>query len=380
MTSPSQTDMLPDAPIGTLPTGTLPTGMLPTGMLPTGMLPTGMLPTGMLPTGMLPGRGVLHGLVGCLVGGAALVVALASFGCTGQLDPPTLVKTPRILSIIADQPESVPGNDIEMGVIAFVPSAPDGTGISYHWRVCDSLPRVLEAAQIPADLPLPDTCRPLESTGPTAIVPGERTAALAALITSLPSSGSFDASFLTRILETAGIPFQVEVDVVDASGTVLVTGIKTLAITTRAEPLPPPTTNPPPVMFSLGDGMDTTHDVDVAFPEDLFDFRCVPTMGEVSLPARMEAVITPVPGTEWTEEFPIFDYSGEIRIGRENEYYSFYATGGSIDTETTNPPNRETHWTTPEDPGTVRLWVIVRDGHLGARGCWLDVTITAPSS
>jgi hypothetical protein len=28
--------------------------------------------------------------------------------------------------------------------------------------------------------------------------------------------------------------------------------------------------------------------------------------------------------------------------------------------------------------GAVRLWVVVRDGHLGARGCWLDVNVLAP--
>jgi hypothetical protein len=93
------------------------------------------------------------------------------------------------------------------------------------------------------------------------------------------------------------------------------------------------------------------------------------------VPRDTELVVTPVPGIDWTEEFPIFDYTGAIRIGRENEYYSFYATGGAIGEETTRPPNRETSWRTPEEAGNVRLWLIVRDGHLGARGCWLDLSV-----
>ena len=317
----------------------------------------------------------LHLRTGGLVAGVSVIGALVS-GCLGNLDQPTLVKTPRILAIMVDHPESVPGTDLQLGVIAYDPADPDGASTTYRWRLCDSLPRVLDAAQIPADLPIPDTCETLPETGPTAMIPGDRTAALARLITSLPSGGSFDATFLTRILSSAGIPFQVEVDVLGADGTVLVTGIKTLAITTREAPLPPPTTNPPAVLFSFGDGTDTSMDVDVAMPDDLFDHRCVPTSGPVSLPADTELVVTPQPGIDWTEEFPIFDYSGDIRIGRENEYYSFYSTGGKMGTETTNPPDRETHWTTPEDAGTVRFWLIVRDGHLGARGCWLDVDIT----
>jgi len=300
----------------------------------------------------------------------AALALLGGTACIGGLDPPTLVKTPRILAIVADPPESAPGTDIELGVIAHVPGDPEGLTTTYAWRLCASLPRVLDAANIPADLPLPDTCETLPSTGPTASIPGSETAALAMLLRSIPPSERFDTSFLTRILDTAGIPFQVEVDVLDASGAVLITGIKTVAITTRTEPRP--TTNPPVVLFSIGDQ-------DVAMPDDLFDFRCIPTAGPVVVTAAQEVEINPIPGIDWTEEFPIYDYSGVIRMGRENEYYSFYATGGSIETETTRPPDRETRWTPPEEPGSVRLWMIVRDGHLGARGCHLDVDV-APAA
>lgn len=303
---------------------------------------------------------------------------LSSTACIGQLDPPTLVKTPRILAILVDHPESRPGTDLGLGVIAHVPDDPAGLTTRYRWRLCASLPRVLEAAQIPAELPIPDTCETLESTGPTALVPGDRTATLARLLTSLPAGGAFDASFLTRILESAGVPFQVEVDVLDASGAVLVTGLKTLAITTRDTPLPPPTTNPPAVPFTIGDGDGPLEDLSIAMPADLFDLACMATAGPATLPTARELTITPQPSTDWTEEYPIFDYSGSIRIGRENEYYSFYATAGSITDETTRPPDRATTWTSPEAAGTTRLWIIVRDGHLGTRGCWVDLTITAP--
>lgn len=308
--------------------------------------------------------------LGHILAALALLGGLGSLACTGGLDSPTLVKTPRILAILADPPESAPGTDIRLGVIAHVPSDPEGLTTTYAWRLCASLPRVLDAADIPADLPLPDTCETLPSTGPTATIPGSETAALAMLLRSLPAGGSFDASFLTRILDTAGIPFQVEVDVLDASGAVLITGVKTVAITTRTEP--PPTTTPPVVLFSVGEQ-------DVAMPDDLFDFRCMPTAGPLVARAAEEVEITPIPGIDWTEDFLVYDYSGVVRTGHENEYYSFYATGGAIETETTRPPDRETRWTPPEEPGTVRLWLIVRDGHLGTRGCHVDVTV-APAA
>lgn len=306
--------------------------------------------------------------LGHILAALALLGGLGSLACTGNLDPPTLVKTPRILAIIADPPESAPGTDITVGVIAHVPDDPEGLTTTYAWRLCASLPRVLDAADIPADLPLPDTCETLPSTGPSATIPGSETAMLAMLLRSLPTGGAFDASFLTRILDTAGIPFQVEVDVLDASGEVLISGLKTVAITTRTAP--PPTTNPPVVLFSLGEQ-------DVAMPDDLFDHRCVPTSGPLLATVEQEIEITPIPGIDWTEEFPIFDYSGVLRTGRENEYYSFYVTGGSLSAETTRPPDREVRWTPPEEPGTVRLWLIVRDGHLGARGCHVDVDVRA---
>lgn len=304
-----------------------------------------------------------------LVTAALVALSLGATSCLGALDPPTLVKTPRILLILADPPESTPGTDIRLGVIAHVPDDPEGLTTTYRWRVCDSPPRVLRAAQIPAELPLPDTCATLADTGPSATIPGMRTASLATLLSSIPPSERFDTTFLTTILDTAGIPFEVEVDVLDAEGNVLVTGKKIAAITTRTAP--PPTTTPPVVLFSFGDE-------DVAMPDDLLDFRCITTSGPLRAAARSVVPVTPIPGIDWTEEFPIWDYSGRVRIGRENEYYSFYATGGSISEETTRPPNRAVEWTAPEEPGSYRFWMIVRDGHLGGRGCHVDVEVFAP--
>ncbi len=318
-----------------------------------------------------------------LVGGGLIAAAApllaSSLACSMNLDSPTLVKTPRVLAIVADRPESRPGEDVRVGVIGYRPDDPSGAGTRYRFRLCASLPRVLEASDIPvpSDLPLRDTCEPLEGEGSSRTIPGDRTTALATLIQSLPRAGAFDASFLTRILETAGIPFQVEVDLLGPDDAVLLTAVKTLAITTREAPLPGPTTPPPPVPFVVGDGEGPLDDVRVAMPDDLFSFRCEPER-PVVLPAGTELEIAPMPDAEFVEDFPIFGYDGSIRIGHENEYYSYYATGGAMREETTRAPERETLWTTPEEPGTVRLWVIVRDGHLGARGCSLDVTIDPP--
>ncbi len=303
---------------------------------------------------------------------SAILISPICSGCIESLDQPTLVKTPRILNIIARTPESVPGEDIEVGVIAYAPEDPTGASLTYRWRMCDSLPRVLRAAQIPLGTPTTPSdseCIVLtDQTGPTATLPGARTMRLAAMIEGIAAVDP-RAGFLGDMLNTAGIPFEVEVDVLSASGEVLVTGKKIIAIGTRTTP--PLTTNPPPVPFSIDDQ-------DVAMPPDLFDHACIPMGGPVRIQAGTEVEVAPIAGAEWTETFPIYDFSGRVRLGIENEYYSFYATDGSISEETSRPPNREIQFRAPNAPGSLRFWMIVRDGHLGGRGCFIDVEVTAP--
>ena len=300
-------------------------------------------------------------------------LALCTFaGCIGSLDQPTLVKTPRILNIIASTPEAVPGDDIQVGVIAYAPEDPTGASLTYRWRMCDSLPRVLRAASIPigtSTAPSDSECIVLtDQTGPTATLPGARTTRLAQMIQGLAAADP-RASFLGDVLNTAGIPFEVEVDVLSASGEVLVTGKKIVAIGTRTSPRL--TTNPPPVPFSIDDQ-------DIAMPPGLFDHACIPIRGPVRITAGTEVEVAPIAGVDWVEEFPIYDFNGQVRIGRENEYYSFYATGGSISEETSRPPNREIQFRAPTELGPLRFWMIVRDGHLGGRGCFIDVEVVAP--
>lgn len=309
----------------------------------------------------------VRALVAC--GGVALS---AVTGCIGSLDQPTLVKTPRILNIIADTPEAVPGEDIRVGVIAYAPEDPTGATLTYRWRMCDALPRVLRAASIPigtSTQPSASECITLtEQTGPVVTLPGARTTRLADTIRGLAASDP-RAGFLGDVLNTAGIPFEVEVDVLNASGEVLVTGKKIVAIGTRT--MPRLTTNPPPVPFSIDDQ-------DVAMPPGLFDHACIPMGPPIRITADREVEIAPIAGVDWIEEFPIYDFTGQVRIGTENEYYSFYATGGSISEETTRPPDREIQFRAPSTPGSVRLWMIVRDGHLGGRGCYIDIDVVAP--
>jgi len=301
---------------------------------------------------------------------STFLVSLMNSGCVGGLDQPTLVKTPRILNIIARTPESMPGEDIEVGVIAYAPEDPTGASLTYRWRMCDSLPRVLRAAQIPLDTTMlgSSECFVLsDQTGPTATLPGARTMRLADTIRAIAAADP-RAGFLGAVLDTAGIPFEVEVDVLSASGDVLVTGKKIIAIGTRT--MPPLTTNPPAVPFSIDDQ-------DIAMAPDLFNHACIPLGGPIRIQAGAEVEVAPIAGAEWTESFPIYDFSGRIRLGTENEYYSFYATDGSISEETSRPPNRAIQFRAPNAPGSLRFWMIVRDGHLGGRGCFIDIEVTA---
>ncbi|MCX7807403.1 MAG: hypothetical protein N2515_02235 [Deltaproteobacteria bacterium] len=306
-----------------------------------------------------------------------LIVCLGTLGCgVGGLDSPTIVKTPRILAIIAEPPESFPGSEIRVGVLAHSPDDPEGENLRYRWRLCVSLRRVLSITGIPGDGAGADRCEELPATGPVAVIPGEATRELVRTIENLPQTGRLDPRFLLAVLATAGLPFEVEVDVLDAGGKILVRGTKIVAITTRMPPLPPPTTNPPPIVYKLGDGVEGPEvDVDVVMPPDPFDFRWWLPNGPVRFPQDTQVTIQPISGADWTESYPIWDYSGQVQLGKENEYYSFYVTHGGLSKETTRPPEREVLWRTPKEARTVRLWLVVRDGHLGSRACRVDVQV-----
>lgn len=295
---------------------------------------------------------------------AALTLCVLLTGCDGfGLDPPTIVRTPRILAIVADPPESAPGTDIHLSAMTF---DPEGRALTHRWRACLSPFRLARASGLPVEVPASDRCTPLDGS-PDAMLSGEATTEVIETLEDLAALGGFPAEGLAAIVDTAGLAFIVELDVLSPEGEVLVSGYKRVALTRR----PMPTTNPPPISFMVG---ETLVEPDVTLP-----FTCVPASGtpmRVAAGERIELVpVFPEDGETWLESFLVFDYSGGITPGTENAYYSFYATGGGISEGTTRPPNRESEWGVPQEPGEHSLFFVTRDGHLGTTACRLDVVV-----
>lgn len=316
----------------------------------------------------------------------ALATAALAVGCGLNLDPPTLVKTPRILAIVADPPEAAPGQDVRLRVLAYDPmgrelhttfhacldasaffgTSSNGNGMSSTMRLCNDYEGVDAEVTIPGE--------DMDVTAYLAFIPDAEVRRL-----------------VEGLLATAGLPIEVHVDVsvTDPSSgeeVVLVSGFKRIGLTTR----PHPTTNPPYVYFAIEDsvylgGVGTD------------PFECHPWLSEpIQVPASpaegeldtltLEPLDDP---DEWTESFLIYDYAGTVRTGYEGAYYSWYATGGVMSVETTQGPAhdaeptaydaviRNNEWSVPREPGTYDFWIVLRDGHLGTNACHTTIEVTA---
>ncbi len=301
----------------------------------------------------------------------ALLALLSLPACTGSLPVPQIVLTPRILAIVAESPEAHPGDDVDVRAFMFDPM---GRELRYEWRACVSLESLLGSSSIPSGLP-EEPCFPIESVGDRATVPGERTQQVVDQLQALGNIGGFDVAYLLAVLNTAGFAFTVEVDVY-AGDELLVTAFKRVGITTR-DTL---TTNPDPITYDVGGTAVSMRRPGLG--EDGFDgsqFDCTVWGAPIVVAPESETVIAPTGDpSEWIETFPIFDYSGGITEGTENAYYSFYATAGALTEETTRLPDRAVTFTAPVEPGPVRVFLAVRDGHLGARICSFELTVAAP--
>ncbi|MDQ3033171.1 MAG: hypothetical protein M3Y87_12200 [Myxococcota bacterium] len=298
------------------------------------------------------------------------VVVLALVGCTEGLDPPSIVVTPRVLAVVAEPPEVAPGVDVVVDAMISIPEDV-ARPLTLRWQSCLSVQDVLRASgfrgiEVPGR---PDCALQTLALGEPYVVRGERTQALIEMVRSLAMLGAFDPALVEGVLATAGLAYFVEVDVLDASGEVVASAYKRVAMTTRATP----TTNPPSPTFRFGETEIVLSDSE--------RFTCVAIDGatpQVAPGAEIELAPTLPEGVEiepWIETFPVFDYTGGLTTASENAYYTWFATAGAIGEHTTRPPERETTWRAPTAPGPQTLWLVVRDGHLGQSACRLDVIV-----
>jgi hypothetical protein len=361
---------------------------------------------------------------------SVVALALALVGCAASLDEPTLVKTPRILAILADHPEVAPGQDVQLRVLAVDPLGM-GRELHYSFRTCFDPAAFFGAPTSNGTggmMAMSGLCTPRStpSTSEQGVMPGDFTTQIINVIGTLAPTAQFDpAALLARVLPTSGGPVTVEVEVSTPDPTtgdevVLVSGRRSIGITTREHP----TTNPPFIYFRVrteAPEQDRMADpVEVAYiggTDPAHPFDCVPWLSApaTAIASTSDAIADPAhphehapnhvslapaddPST-WEESFPFFDYTGSLNTGYEGAYYSWYSTASlpdhrdqvhsSLHTETTQGPShgappsaiddtiRDNTWDVPREPGDYDLWLIVRDGHLGQLACHFTIAVTA---
>jgi len=314
-----------------------------------------------------------------------IAAALALSGCFGtNFDPPHVVKTPRILGISAEPPEIAFGQDVLFEALLVDEDGSDlatAPGVELRFMVCVSLRAIVSAAGLGSGGQT-DNCSEggddlvrLETGGDlppgSARLPG---IALLRLAEGLsmggeppPGEQALDpelAQTLAAVIALVGVPLRLRLEVWRDGEPILV-GTKRFAITQRAMP----TTNPPPPRFRVGETWLSARD-----GED--PHLCAPEAEDAIVEAGAEITITPDENEEeWIETYPAIDLSAGLVTNDESAYYSWFSTGSAFSADITQRPLREVTWTAPEEPGTYPIWLVVRDGHLGASWCRAEVTV-----
>lgn len=333
-----------------------------------------------------------------LLAAAALLVA-----CNNDLDRVPLVKTTRVLAMVVDPPESAPGQDVSLRMLAFDPA---GRPLTYDYRICIDPGSFF--GNITADDANPDThamadCVPVPGSDASVVVDGAFTQQLYDSLPLIAGRAGLAVDTLYGLIATVGIPLQLRVriytpDPTTGAPVLAITAVKTFALTTR----PNPTTNPPYVFFSIEDssflgGVDPDSFECVLWGGSPAPVFHASTPGQ---PVRMAHLSPQDNPFDWEESYPYIDYTQNIQIGREGAYYSWFTTsdvnvpcvhedchtiheGGDTTqvsaTADQNDPlafvTRETDWDLPSTPGTYHFWLVVRDGHLGEAACHTTIEI-----
>ena len=333
------------------------------------------------------------------------VCAVALGGCFDPMfDRSSEVKTWRGLAIVAEPPVVGLDRDVQLRALVVMPDgthvAPSDT-LAFEWVACIRPERVpgLSSSQFDPEVES-NACGgfpslPLVTAADGSAVMSVSSAALGAVLApdrldEVAALLGITTELLTEIFERVGITVVVELDVcelgegahrcADDGAVRRVTAYKRVLVRDLFED--DLGHNPPPPRFGL-----RLRDEEVSANRWIVDdpsapFLCIAEDGApVSLAASTEHIVDPEdvglePGPDsWLENYTVLDLAGGFTDVQERAYYSYYSTGGNLAQETTRAPADEEVWTTPEDPGTYPLWVVVRDGHGGTSACRLDVVV-----
>ena len=299
---------------------------------------------------------------------AALTLALLTLvsACEGNdFAPPSIVVAPRLVAVVADPPVAAPGTDIRLTPLVAAPGVdPD---VSLEWSAAlGTRALALAAGQETVGEDAAET--PLSVEDGVATIPGEATqAAIEALLTIVGDATPGTAEDVVRLVyETVGLVVTIRVVMRDADGEIAMEGFKRVLLM----PSPAASTNPPPPRFAIDGAWVSARDG--ADP-----FGCVPEAELPMVRAGVEVTLEPEGDEAWLETFPALDLDGRLVEGTEAAYYSWFSTAGDFRLDVTRAPNRQTVWTSPQTPGTVPIWLVVRDGHLGTSACRAEVAVVA---
>lgn len=291
----------------------------------------------------------------------ALSALLSVCGCIDALDQKELVRSPRILEIVAEPPEIGPGQSSRLRV--YVGGATGVTRQTWFWCVNNDTSVAGFGAADPDNSCFRDAGRtrvPLGSA-PTAVF-----AVPAQLIDLDALTARFGSQLPPGFLETYVRDIGVAVGIgvtVDVDGRTL-DGFKRVVVSLN----PRPNRNPPPPRLRLNQAWTSLrgHTGD----------DCVPESGEGIRVMRGAAVnLSPDPDESWFEPYRVLMSNGVYTDRQERAFYSWYATGGSLSDGLTQSPLRDTAWRAPSTPGPQSLWLFVRDGRGGVSGCRVPVTV-----
>ena len=333
--------------------------------------------------------------------------ALWSAACipSPDFDDRDLVKTPRILAIIADRPEIGPGQSTTLSVV-FADPLGGGRPVRYRWRACITTEALggmgggagFSGAQFGMMAPGAGCASPETSfdlgEGETAVLtapPEESIDLLIARFREMVGDAISDV-FIERLLTDVGIQLSVQVDVTTdgaAGEELLITGFKRVIVSRRTAQ----GTNPPLPRVEFGDfgvisgyasassGFDCATESGgplVVPPSTLVALRPDPTPNDpldsgTDEPWTMDTLC--MDSDPVTECYGVLDPQGIFTQKPENAFYSWNATAGVFFEGTTIRPARDNEWTSPATPGDVTFWVVMRDGHGGTSACRATITV-----
>jgi hypothetical protein len=309
-----------------------------------------------------PPGGAFRVLVTIAAGGLA--------GCfnTPDFSPASLVDRPRILAVVADPPEITPGADARLSVL--VAGAEPERVI---WRVCatfSSFGAGTQYGENTGDRGCTSSAVP-EVEGNPVQVPATSVGVLLDndQLLKLALGAQLSDAAVDQVKRAVGVAVSVEADV--TAGGKRLRALKRVILSQSAEPAH----NPPPPALRVG-----SRELRVQASDS---FRCVPDDPEPLRVAPGERVrLTPLyEGSDkgaaepWLETYRVLDARGVMGTRKEQAFYSWFASHGSIEHGKTEAPDRESFWDAPDEPGCAELWLVVRDGHAGESACGLSVRV-----